>query len=109
MIEELKIKTGSGSNAKDYVYTAKEVAEYHGVSETAVRNSRAYSKPQKQKATRTKGKFITDKLDKLYAYSRAEKMWIDGVVTGNKEEVIEALGENLEDEKKYKVITKEMK
>lgn len=109
MISGLKIKDGSGENAKSYVYSVEEVAKYHGVSKTAVINSRAYSKPQIEKAKKTKGKFITDKLDKLYAYHRLEKMWVDGIVTGDKQEVIDALGANLEEDKRYEVIIKEKK
>ena len=109
MIDNLKIKDGNGENAKSYTYSVEEVAEYHGVSKTAVINSRAYSKPQKAKAKKAKGNFITDKLDKLYAYHILKNMWIDGIVTGEKQDVVDTLDINLKEDKRYEVIVKEIK
>ena len=36
-------------------------------------------------------------------------MWVNGIITGDKQEVIDALGANLEEDKRYEVIIKEKK
>ena len=77
MVRDLiRIKQEGATNGRQYRVPAKEIADYFGISEGAVLESREYSKTQQQKKKRyeKRGKpFITDRLDKLYAFHKIEE------------------------------------
>jgi len=96
MYEKLKDILSLKKNGK-YLFEAKEVAKFHGVSLNAVYNSR------KQ----------TDKLDKLMVFDKIASMIEEDekntvAITGDKVGVLNGLENILQDDKKYKILYKEI-
>jgi len=89
----LSIKDSRGK----YNFKAKDVSEFHKVSLNAVYTSRK----------------VGDKLDKLMAFAKMQETMEEDekstiAITGDKEGVINGLGNILEDDKKYQIKYKEI-
>ena len=96
MNEKLKEILALQKNGK-YIYTAREVSEFHRVSLNAVYSSRKK----------------TDKLDKLMIFDKIASMIEEDekntvAITGDKKGVLNGLENILQEDKKYKILYKEI-
>jgi len=96
MYEKIKEVLKLKKNGR-YIYKAKEVAKFHGVSLNAVYNSR-------KKGNRLDKLMVFDKLSDII--KEEEKKTI--AITGDKKGILDGLSSLLKEDKKYKILYKEI-